>query len=45
MTRLERLLGWCYMLLSVFVLPIALSLINVYLAKPLSPTVLNLIYF
>ena len=45
MSRLERLLGWCYMLLSVFVLPIALSLINVYLANPLSATVLNLIYF
>ena len=45
MTRLERLLGWCYMLLSVFVLPLALSLINVYLPKPMSETVLNLIYF
>lgn len=43
MTRRETLLGWSYLLISVFVLPFALALFNVFLEKPMSNTVLNLV--
>ena len=45
MTRQETLLGWGYLLLSMFVLPFVLVITNSQLAKPLSETVINLIYF
>ncbi len=45
LTRRERLLGWSYLLISLFVMPSALELLNTLLAKPLSDTVLNLIFF
>lgn len=45
MTRRERLLGWCYLLLSMFVLPFALALPNALLEYPLSETELNLVFF
>ena len=45
LTRRERLFGWSYLLISLFVMPFALTLLNTLLAKPLSDTVLNLIFF
>ena len=44
-TRRETLLGWSYLLISLFVLPFLLELSNLLLAKPVSATVLNLVYF
>ena len=45
MTRRETVLGWSYLLISMFVLPYALAFVNFLLAQPLSATVLNLIFF
>jgi len=45
MTRRQTLLGWSYLLLSMFVLPTVLVAANLLLEKPLSETVINLIYF
>ena len=44
-TRRETLLGWSYLLISLFVLPYALDFLNLLPAEPLSATVLNLVYF
>ena len=44
MTRRETLFGWTYLLLSMFVLPVILLLINAFLSNPLSETEINLIY-
>ena len=45
MTRRETILGWSYLLLSMFVLPTLFVVANSFLAAPLSDTVINLIYF
>ena len=45
MTRRERLLGWSYLLICMFVLPIALALLNALLKYPLSDTEVNLVFF
>ena len=45
MTRRETLLGWSYLLISMFVLSFAFSFVNSLLPSPLSDTLLNLIYF
>lgn len=45
MTRRETLLGWSYLLISLFVLPFVLNFANSLLAVPVSDTVINLIYF
>ena len=45
LTRRETVLGWCYLLLSISVLPVGFSILNFWLPKPLSPTALNLVYF
>lgn len=45
MTRREALLGWGYLLISLFILPFVFPLINAFLATPLSESVINLIYF
>ena len=42
MTRRESLLGWSYLLISIFVLPVVLVFLNAILGKPMSDTVLNL---
>ena len=44
-TRRQTLLGWAYLLIILFVLPEALDIVNALLAKPLSESVLNLIFF
>ena len=44
MTRRETLLGWVYLLISLFVLPVALYLVNELLNKPLSDTEVNLAF-
>ena len=44
MTRRETLLGWSYLLISLFLLPIALVLGNQYLQNPLSETEVNLVF-
>ena len=44
-TRRENLLGLSYLLFSMFVLPTVLALASLYLAIPMSETVINLIYF
>lgn len=44
MTRKETLLGWSYLLISIFVLPFILVFFNVFLEKPLSETVINLLF-
>lgn len=45
MTRREVLLGWTYLLISQFVLPFAIGLLNVLFPNPLSDAEINLIYF
>ncbi len=45
MTRRETLLGWSYLLFSLFVLPTILRLTADLLGFPLSPTALNILYF
>ena len=45
MTRREMLLGWSYLLISVFVLPSALLFANSCLKSPLSDGVINLLFF
>ena len=45
MTRRERLLGWSYLLICMFVLPIALNFLNGLLKNPLSDTEVNLVFF
>lgn len=45
MTRRETILGWSYLLLSMFVLPTLFVVANSFLPDPLSDTVINLIYF
>lgn len=45
MTRRERLLGWSYLLISMFVLPFALAILNALWDYPLSETELNLVFF
>ena len=44
MTRRETLLGWSYLLISLFVLPFALALLNGFLKNPLSATEINLVF-
>ena len=44
MTRRETLLGWSYLLISLFVLPFALALLNGLLRNPLSVTEINLVF-
>ena len=44
MTRRETILGWSYLLFSMFFLPLALVLLNEFLQNPLSETEINLIY-
>ena len=44
MTRKETLLGWIYLLLNLFVLPLALVLVNQFLPHPLSETEINLVF-
>ena len=44
MTRRETLLGWVYLLFSMFILPVAVYLINDLLSLQLSDTEVNLIY-
>lgn len=44
MTRRETLLGWSYLLISIFVLPFALVLPNLMLPDPLSETEINLVF-
>lgn len=44
-TRRETLLGWAYLLISLFVLPTVLYAIFGLLAQPVSESVLNLIFF
>lgn len=45
MTRRETLLGCGYLLLSMFVLPFAFDVLNSLLDRPMSETVINIIYF
>ena len=45
MTRKETLLGWSYLLLSMFVLPSLLTLGSTLLPTPLSEAQLNIVYF
>lgn len=45
MTRRESILGWSYLLLSMFVLPTLFVVANNLLPDPFSDTVINLIYF
>ena len=45
MTRREILLGWSYLLISVFVLPSALLFANSCLKAPLSDGIINLLFF
>ncbi len=45
MTRRETLLGWFYLLFSMFLFPVLFDLVNSRLAEPLSDTQLNLLYF
>ncbi len=45
MTRRETLLGWSYLLLSMFVLPSLLAFGNTLLPTPLSEAQLNIVYF
>ena len=44
-TRRQTLLGWAYLLITLFVLPSALHTVNDMLATPLSESVLNSIFF
>ena len=44
MTRRETMLGWCYLLFSMFFLPLALVLVNTVLGNPLSETEINLVF-
>ena len=44
MTRRETLLGWSYLLVSIFFLPLVLVLCNGFLHNPLSETELNLVF-
>ena len=44
MTRKETLLGWSYLLISLFALPFFLGLINAFLRNPMSDTVINLLF-
>lgn len=44
-TRRETLLGWSYLLISLFVLPVMLTSVNDQLATPVSESVLNLLFF
>ncbi len=44
MTRRETLVGWCYLLFSMFFLPLALVLLNGLLENPLSETEINLVF-
>ena len=44
MTRRETLLGWSYLLISLFVLPFTLALLNGLLKNPLSVTEINLVF-
>ncbi len=44
-TRKEMLLGWVYLLLSMFILPSLIALGNLRLADPFSETQLNIFYF
>ena len=43
-TRRETLLGWSYLLISMFALPFALGFLNAFLEKPMSDTVIHLAY-
>ena len=45
MTHRETLLGWSYLLVSMFVLPMVFELINSLLGHPLSEAVVNVLYF
>ena len=45
MTRRERLLGWSYLLVCMFVLPVSLALVNLRLDNPLSDAEINLVFF
>lgn len=45
MTRRETILGWAYLFINLFVLPVLLDMGNALLAAPLSETQLNLVYF
>lgn len=45
MTRRESLLGWSYWLFSLFGLPFGLFFLSALLAKPLTDTEINLLYF
>ncbi|MBQ4642389.1 MAG: CPBP family intramembrane metalloprotease [Oscillospiraceae bacterium] len=45
MTRREFLLGWAYLLIDLFALPLLLNAGNQQLLRPLSETELNLVYF
>ena len=44
-TRRQTLLGWAYLLVSIFVLPSVLNTVNGLLATPLTESALNLIFF
>ena len=44
-THRQTLLGWAYLLITLFVLPSALHTVNDMLATPLSESVLNSIFF
>ena len=45
MTRRETVMGWCYFLFSLFVLPTAIALVGALVYGPLSLSVVNIIYF
>ncbi len=45
MTRRETLLGWSYLLISMFALPFFLVFCNDLLPRPLSEAVINLLFF
>ena len=45
MTRRESLMGWCYFLFSMFVLPLAIGLAGSLLGLSLSVSTVNIIYF
>ena len=45
MTRREAMMGWCYFLFSLFVLPSAIAIAGALVYKPLSLSVVNIIFF
>lgn len=45
MTATEKKLGWCYWLIQLFVLPVALPMFNEHFGNPLTETELNFLFF